>query len=289
MSDKVEERREQERIDKQRLEQVRLQNRQAEVKREFNRVLEQVKNTDRQMLRKEEGKTTEQRIQVSSLQEKLAGRRGIQNESVRKQIYSQQEESKSKRRKAETIVGEEVRDRRHKSEREASVLKSSSASIPVGNVGKRSGQQQQGQERRKGGSQVLHTVLLQNATGSSDNRFQVASTHHHVGYTKGGRSLQDKTNRIIDLLTREISTAIDQRGLTVFNVQLKHDILAGANLTLRKTSREGRGIHLSMHSGDAEVAELLSASNTAAGLSKALNHKGIALERLEVNGKIVLG
>ncbi len=105
--------------------------------------------------------------------------------------------------------------------------------------------------------------------------------------SSGAAGAQPLTSaQVIDQIVKAVRQGVDAKGMGLIEIDLKDDVMAGAQLRLLSTKQ---GVSLEIHSQDEQVSRLLSSGATAQELSQTLKLAGIHLQSLEVNRKKVLG
>lgn len=91
--------------------------------------------------------------------------------------------------------------------------------------------------------------------------------------------------QMLDQIVASVRQGSNQHGFGIIQIDLKEDVLAGARLTFENSNA---GVSLKVQTPDKSAAALLTAGSTATELSAALQGHGIVLRGLEVNGTTVL-
>lgn len=111
-----------------------------------------------------------------------------------------------------------------------------------------------------------------------------AASTSSAAQAHGGATPQ-QTREVVQEIVKHIMAGLDKKGLGVMHIELRDNVLSGAQLTVKA---EEQGLSIRVRTHDDNVARLFSSGQTAQELQGALQNKGILLRTLEVNDEKVI-
>ena len=278
MSDRVEEKREEQRILDQRLLNTRTEASRQQAAQAFAKVVAQVQQTKGQETTKQD---TRQQGD-SNAQQKLLSRRGIDNNELAGRLLADggarrvKGRADSERQGAESSLRRSLEGKvQEKQNNERNPL------APVqGRDGHRggSGGGKRDESHDRGTAEARRDLIMGGQTGQAIMGLDGTGAKGTSGSAGAGKTT---TQQIIDEIVKSVAVHKDAlKGTGTVFIELKDSAFRDTSLTLN-SSPEGIALHIK--SSDDQVRRLFSAGSTAHELQTALQAKGIKLKTLEVN------
>ncbi|MFC1610690.1 hypothetical protein ACFL6C_07020 [Myxococcota bacterium] len=230
-------------------------------------------NKDQQL---REGKSAGQQAQA---QNKLAARQGIQSTNFQEQLQKQGEQNLGNKQLQSKSRGKEAKQTRsasadHDAEATKERISKQGDKLAAisrddrhsGRGDKEGGKEMGSGQQQPGGLGLAHADGAPSPHATATQQAQTAQAGHIPP-------------EVIQQIVERVLVGVNKEGLNEFHIEFKENVLAGSSLRL--TAKDGK-ISAKFSTHDVNVKRLLKASEGP--LARAFGHKGLTLERFEVEG-----
>ncbi len=282
MSDRVEERREEQRILDARLEKNRVDLKKQDDNKAFSKVVANMQKVGKESVN-QNGNRQKQTAQAST---RLMARRGIDNND-----YSQRLLGNSGERNAATRrrLGDKDSEMTEMGARKQAADAQNAERAGRGAVTRDPNPRQNKdssskKETSREANENRREQALAGATGAATLQALLGVSPKQS--SSGAGAVHANVQKMIDEIVSKVHTGLAANDKPVIHIELKESVLSGSALTI---AREGNGVSLKIQSPNEEVTRLFSSGQTAHELAQALKRGGVNLNTFEVNNVRVFG
>jgi hypothetical protein len=283
MGDRVEERREEQRILDARLEKNRVDLKRQDETKAFSNVVANMQKTGKETA----NQTGNRQKQVAQASTRLMARRGIDNND-----YSQRLLGDSGSRNA-TTRRQRV-DKDGEMSEQGAARKQATDTQNAERAGRGAVTREQNPKQHKDTNSKKETSreanesrreqVLAGATGAATLQALLGVSPKQS--SSGAGAVHANVQKMLDEIVSKVHTGLAGSDKPVIHIELKESVLSGSSLTIQ---RENGGVSLKIQSPNDEVSRLFSSGQTANELAQSLKRGGVNLTSFEVNNVRVFG
>ena len=283
MSDRVEERREEQRILDARLEKNRVELKRQDDTKAFSKVVANMQKVGKDTAN-QTGNRQKQSAQAST---RLMARRGINNNDYSQKLLGDSGDRNAKTRQRRVDKDSEMSEQ-SAARKQATDMQNAERS-GRGSVTRDPNPRQQKdtsskKENSREASESRREHVLAGATGAATLQALLGVSPKQS--SSGAGAVHANVQKMIDEIVSKVHTGLAGSNKPVIHIELKESVLSGCSLTIQ---REANGVSLKIQSPNDEVTRLFSSGQTAHELAQALKRGGVNLNTFEVNNVKMFG
>ena len=283
MSDRVEERREEQRILDARLEKNRVELKRQDDTKAFSKVVANMQKAGKET----SSQTGNRQKQTAQASTRLMARRGIDNNDYSQRLLgdsgNRNDATRRQRVDKDAEMGEQTAARKQATDMQ-NAERAGRGPVTRDPNPKQNKDTSSKKENSREASDHRREQVLAGASGAATLQALLGVSPKQS--SSGAGAVHANVQKMIDEIVSKVHTGLAGSDKPVIHIELKESVLSGSGLTIQ---RDGDGVSLKIQSPNDEVSRLFSSGQTAHELAQSLKRGGVNLTSFEVNNVRVFG